>query len=142
MAKAASPVRFQQELMDSAAISGQVQHRSAVGQIEYWATIGRMLDDILEPETLLAVAAGFKRLSVETTEAPPIDADALFNQLDGQRKKRGRTQSGAGHQIAEGEVAYQSAVDHPGLLEQIRSNGERTVGQFENGVFIPIKGSK
>ena len=135
MAKSASPVRFQQELMDSAAISGQVHHRSAVGQIEYWASIGRMLDDILEPETLLAVSAGFKRLSVETNETPAIDPDELFNQLDAQRN-----QSGAGHAIAEGEVAYQSSVDHPGLLEQLQANGERTVGQFENGVFTPLKG--
>ncbi len=135
MAKSASPVRFQQELMESAAISGQVHHRSAVGQIEYWATIGRMLDDILEPETLLAVAAGFKRLTVETTESPAIDPDALFDQLEKQRNQRG-----AGHPIAEGEVAYQSSADHPGLLEQVQANGERTVGQFENGVFIPLKG--
>jgi len=137
MAKAASPVRFQQELMDSAAISGQVHHRSAVGQIEYWATIGRMLDDILEPETLLAVSAGFKRLRVETTEPPTIDPDALFNQLDAQRSE-GRV----GHQIAEGEVAYQSSADYPGLLEQLQPNGDRTVGQFENGVFTPLRASE
>ncbi|MEL0084155.1 MAG: hypothetical protein VW985_14105 [Gammaproteobacteria bacterium] len=134
MSKAASPVRLQKELLEAATISGQIHHRSAVGQIEHWATIGRMLDDLLDPETLLAVSAGFKRLSVEVAEVQAIDPDQLFNQLEEQRSG-GRVV----HASGEGEVAYQSSADHPGLIEQIQHNGERTVGRFEEGVFTPLK---
>lgn len=134
MGKASSPVRFQKELMESAAISGQVHHRSAVGQIEYWATIGRMLDDILEPETLLAVTSGFKRLTVENTDSNRIDPDELFSQIEARRNQGELT-----HVIPEDSVAYQASIDHPGLLERLQPNGEISVGQFENGRFVPLE---
>ena len=132
MGKAASPVRFEKELLESAALSGQVHHRSAVGQIEYWASIGRMVDDILDPDTLLAINSGFKRLSVESTESVTVNADQLFEQIEQQRG-----QGGDIHQVATGNVAYQRCDNHPGMLEQVQANGDVVVGNFENGEFTP-----
>lgn len=43
MAKAKSPIRLDQSLMDSAASVAKVAHRSAAEQIELWADIGRTL---------------------------------------------------------------------------------------------------
>ncbi|MBL4623209.1 MAG: hypothetical protein JKY89_12510 [Immundisolibacteraceae bacterium] len=132
MGKAASPVRFEKELLESAALSGQVNHRSAVGQIEYWATIGRMVDDILDPDTLLAINSGFKRLTVEPAKPVTVNADQLFEQIEQQRQ-----QGTATHPIAAGTVAYQRSDSHPGMLEQVQSNGDLIVGSFENGEFKP-----
>ena len=36
MAKAISPIRLQNELMESAKVVGALMHRSAAEQIEYW----------------------------------------------------------------------------------------------------------
>ena len=132
MGKAASPVRFDKELLESAALSGQINHRSAVGQIEYWATIGRLVDDILDPDTLLAINAGFKRLSVEPAAPVTVNADQLFEQIEQQRQQGTTT-----HPIAAGAVGYQRSDSHPGLLEQVHPNGDLIVGSFENGEFKP-----
>ena len=50
MPKAASPVRLQEELMESARISGSIQHRSAAKQIEYWADLGRKVSKAIDPD--------------------------------------------------------------------------------------------
>ena len=132
MGKAASPVRFEKELLESAALSGQVHHRSAVGQIEYWASIGRMVDDILDPDTLLAINAGFKRLTVEPAESVTVNADQLFDQIEHQRG-----QDNQAHPVTAGHVAYQRCDSAPGMLEQVQANGDVIVGSFENGEFKP-----
>ena len=62
MAKAASPVRLEKELMEAAARSGERLHRSAAEQVEYWADIGRTVDASVSPDSLLEVAAGLARL--------------------------------------------------------------------------------
>lgn len=36
---------------------------------------------------------------------------------------------------------YQAVPGHPGYLEQITSEGRRTIGTFENGVFLPNENS-
>ena len=41
MAKSPSPVRLQEELMQSATQAGARHHRSAAEQIEYWAEIAQ-----------------------------------------------------------------------------------------------------
>ncbi|MCF8003822.1 MAG: ParD-like family protein [Chromatiaceae bacterium] len=37
MRKSASPIRLQEDLMQSASLAGSQLHRSAAEQIEYWA---------------------------------------------------------------------------------------------------------
>ncbi len=58
MPKAASPIRLQAELMRTATIAGQRQHRSTAEQIKYWAAIGRSLAKIIDQDTLLELSAG------------------------------------------------------------------------------------
>jgi hypothetical protein len=41
MAKAASPIRLQEELMQAAESTAKRFHRSTAEQIEYWADLGR-----------------------------------------------------------------------------------------------------
>ena len=65
MPKSASPVRLQQELMQSATLAGARHHRSAAEQIEYWATLGRQVAGVLDPDKLLDVLSGLAAVRVE-----------------------------------------------------------------------------
>ena len=133
MAKAASPVRLQQELMEAATVAGQQLHRSATEQIEYWADLGRRIAGVLDPLKLAEIASGVATLRVEPVNASPIDPDALFATLEDRRSL--------------GELAplvttayprYQASTTHPGYLEQLDAEGRRTVGMFQSGIFTPL----
>ena len=133
MAKAASPIRLQKALMESARVSGSVLHRSAAEQIEYWADIGQKVSRIVDPEILLAVKAGLARLTVEKVESTAVDPEAVFTSLDTDRE------SGAlASAIAEqSPIRYQASKTNPGLLEHVDPAGNVEVGQFINGEFVP-----
>ena len=133
MAKATSPVRLQQELMDAATRAGAVLHRSAAEQVEYWAAIGRQVAHFLTGETLVEVAAGLARLTVEPTPAPPIEPSAVFAQLE-----RDRESGELVHAVTTVWPRYQAAPGHPGCLEQIQADGTHTLGHFVDGAFAPL----
>ena len=134
MAKAASPVRLQQDLMQAASVAGERHHRSAAEQIEYWASIGRSVAKVLNPDSLLAVTTGLARLNVEPVVAPTLDPQDVFTALEYDRRAGGLAASVTG-----AEVRYQASATHSGQLERIDADGRITVGQFSNGVFIPTE---
>ncbi len=134
MAKAASPVRLQADLMEAAALSGKRFHRSSAEQIEYWASIGRGVGEVLNPDSLLAVTAGLARVIVEPVIASPLDPDQVFSVLERDRKSGALAQS-----VSQSTVRYQASDSHPGQLEQITNDGTITIGQFKEGVFTPLE---
>lgn len=135
MPKAASPVRLQEELMESARISGSVQHRSAAEQIEYWADIGRKVSKTIDTDTLLAVKAGLVRIVVEHVKSEAVDPESVFAALNADRESGTLASS-----IAEkSPIRYQASRSKPGLLEQVDQEGNSVVGQFVDGEFIPAK---
>lgn len=133
MAKAASPVRLQEDLMQAAAATGERLHRSAAQQIEYWASIGRSVSNVLTPDSLLAVSAGLVTLKVEPVIAPTLDPDQVFAALE-----RDRQAGSLAASVTTSSVRYQASTAHPGQLEQINADGQVVIGQFANGVFIPM----
>jgi len=133
MAKAASPVRLQAELMQAASTAGQRQHRSAAEQVEYWAALGRSIAKVVDPDSLLAISTGLARLKIEPVDPPPIDPDAVFASLE-----RDRETGTLADSIPAGTVRYQASVTHPGALEQITAAGRVSVGRFSNGKFNPL----
>jgi len=132
MPKAASPVRLQEELMESARVSGSVQHRSAAEQIEYWADIGRKVSKTIDPETLLAVEAGLVRIVVEQVQSEAVDTESVFAALDADRKS-GKLASAVAEKSP---IRYQASRIKRGLLEQVDSEGNSVGGQFINGEFV------
>lgn len=130
MAKAPSPIRLQEELMQAARSTGQRWHRSAAEQIEYWASLGRSVAAAVDPDKLLAVNAGLARLRVEPIRAPSIDPEAVFAALESDRNSGALQQS-----LPKGPARYQASASHPGLLERIGRDGRISLGQFSNGVF-------
>jgi hypothetical protein len=134
MAKASSPIRIQSDLMSNAAVLGKLHHRSAAEQIEYWASIGQKVESLLDPETLLQIKAGLLRVKLEQVNAPPVSADWVFGNLD-MKRSTGELKS----EVSQHKVRYQASTAHPGMLEQIDAKGKIRLGQFDNGVFTPLK---
>ena len=133
MPKAASPVRLQAELMQSATMAGRRQHRSAAEQIEYWASIGRSVSKIINQDTLLEISAGLVRLKIEPVVSLAIAPEEVFSDLERDRKT-GRLEAS----VTTSSVRYQISTRHPGQLEQVLPDGRVIVGQFHNGVFTPL----
>ena len=133
MAKAASPVRLQEELMESARVDGSVQHRSAAEQIEYWADIGRKVSRRIDPDVLLAVDAGLARITVEKVKSAAVDPQSVFAALDADRVSGVLASAIAG----QSPVRYQASKSNPGLLERMDPAGKTLLGTFIDGDFVP-----
>lgn len=130
MAKAASPIRLQDDLMKSAKLAGQRFHRSAAEQIEYWADIGRSLSKIIDPDKLISIRSGLSRINIEAVYAKPINPESVFVNLEISQKNGELTK-----QVSSNSFKYQVSYSHPGYLEKIK-NGKVIVGKFKNGEFI------
>ena len=133
MAKAAFPIRLQEELMQAAELVAKRFHRSTAEQLEYWADLGRKVSTTLDPDTLLSISAGLTKIKTEPVYSSPIDADKVFQTLE-QDRKAGLLQSTVTNSIRK----YQVSAKHLGYLEKIDSDGKTTTGKFENGQFIAL----
>jgi len=131
MPKAQSPVRLQQDLMDSATEAGRLLHRSAAEQVEYWATIGRTMQNIVGVDTMLDIMAGAVKIKLEDAPQVHIDPNDVFADIEQQRKN-----DALAPPLLPGEVRYQASRSQPGYLEQVSEQGT-VVGKFEEGVFKP-----
>jgi len=131
MAKALSPVRLQDDLMQAAKSTGKRFHRSTAEQIEYWADIGRKVSTVLDPDTLISIATGLTQVKVEPIYGKPIDPDDVFNLLEAQRQQGTLAQT-----VTVSAIKYQSSLTQPGYLERIDQVGNILVGQFKNGEFV------
>ncbi len=134
MAKAASPIRLQQSLMKAAAQTGARFHRSTAEQVEYWADLGRRVSSVLDPDSLLSVISGLARVQVEPIYGQAVSPDAVFEELEQQRKQGTLSEAITGNTLR-----YQASSTHPGYLEQITPEGTIKVGQFQNGQFVPAE---
>ena len=119
--------------MQSAALAGARQHRSAAEQIEYWAALGQQVAGVLDPDKLLDVASGLAALKVEPITAAAVVPEQVFAALEQQRRSGQLSQSVSG-----ASLRYQASKAQPGLLEEIRPNGNRRLGRFCNGLFEPV----
>ncbi len=133
MAKAASPIRLQTELMQAAKLIGEQEHRSAAEQVEYWASLGRKIARLVNPDALLEVAAGLARIKVEPTVGQPVDPKAVFAAVEARRLSGTLAQ-----EVTTATTIYQASTTHPGYLEQLDKQGNRAVGTFQNGVFTAL----
>ncbi len=135
MAKAASPIRLQEELMQAAESTARRFHRSTAEQIEYWADLGRSVSSTIDPDVLLSVLSGLTTIKTEPVISVPIAPDDVFEALENDRK------AGTLHNtVTSSAVRYQVSLEYPGHLEQIDPDGNITTGQFEHGQFIVLNG--
>jgi hypothetical protein len=135
MAKAASPIRLQEELMQAAESTAKRFHRSTAEQIEYWADLGRSVSSTLDPDVLLSILSGLTTIKTEPVISLPIDPGEIFEVLENDRKD-GTLQN----TITSSAFRYQASLEHLGYLEQIEPDGNITTGRFEHGQFIVLNG--
>lgn len=137
MAKAASPIRLQKELMQAAQSTAKRYHRSTAEQIEYWADLGRTVASTLDPDVLLSVSSGLSIIKTEPVISLPIDPDSVFQALE-----KDREAGILANRVTTSAIRYQTSIKHPGYLEKIDLNGDITTGQFEKGEFILLSESE
>jgi len=133
MAKSASPIRLQEDLMKAAESAAGRFHRSTAEQIEFWAELGRSVADTLDPDVLLSVKSGLSRIKVEPVYGEPVDPEAVFGTLETQRKNGTLSK-----QVTNAAFRYQISAKHPGYLDRIDRQGNINTGRFVDGQFIPL----
>lgn len=131
MAKSQSPIRLQEDLMKAASAAGEHMHRSTAEQIEYWASIGRSVSSLVDPNKVLDILAGLATLEVKQVDNINIDFDDVVDGLEEDRKS-GRLNAAVS---APDEVAYQVCPSKPGYLEEIHPDGTVKIGKFVMGEF-------
>ncbi len=131
MAKASSPVRLEASLMDAAGLTGSIEHRSAVQQVEHWASLGRMIERMVSPSNLTRVASGVSMINVSDIKGKAIDPDALFQALEVDRVAGKLSQKVTNSD----SIRYQKSLSREGFLDQIHPDGTTVVGSFKSGIF-------
>jgi len=134
MPKSASPIRLSQSLMELAVSKATLQHRSTAEQIEYWAAIGRQVENILSPEHLLKLNAGLLRLRIEQAPDTDVSGDAVFKRLISLQKSGELARS-----VSDVWPRYQASEKHPGYLERVNQSGKVELGSFKNGQFKAVR---
>lgn len=119
------PVKLSDSLVLDARIAAKVVERSIAGQVEYWAKLGRAVEQLIQGPQAMALC--------RNAAARPLSA--CLESVD----------SAAGRQrVAEFLQSqpfphYEPHPDEPGLLVRIEESGRRTVGRFVNRQFQPVR---
>lgn len=128
---ATKSIRLNADLIFQAQSAAGVQHRSIPNQVEFWATLGRIISSVIGIEDAFAVLQGLKVLRVEPTQTVSIDSDTVFNDLEADRVK-----GFADKPITSAPFYFEASNKKPGLLDRVDSQtGERKTGKFTNGEF-------
>src|SRR5580658_4178375 len=116
------PVKLSDALVLEARIAAESRQRSIAGQVEYWASLGRSMEDLLDGATQrrLLNGSGTQSLShlLETVEKP-----------EGRKRLKAHLES----------EPFPHFEQHPAdkrLLIRIEANGARSVGRFVNRQFV------
>lgn len=133
MAKAASPIRLQENLMQAAELTAKRFHRSTAEQVEYWADLGRAVSSSLDPDVLLSISSGLTVIKTEPVFSSPIAPNHVFKALEDDREQGLLTDA-----VTASVVKYQVSTTHAGLLEKVEQDGSITIGQFNEGQFTAL----
>lgn len=71
------PVKLSQQLVEEAKESAKLFHRSLTGQIEHWATLGRVLEARLDGDNLASLLAEQESLKITQASHPHQRAELL-----------------------------------------------------------------
>jgi len=116
------PVKLSDGLVLDARLTGEVFQRSIAGQIEFWARLGRTLEESLNGRQVLALAK-------DKAATPLSELVAQIGTPEGQRRLDDHLRT----------LPFPHFAAHPaqaGLLIRTEENGTRTVGRFVNRQFV------
>jgi hypothetical protein len=119
------PVKLSDALVLDARIAGEAQERSIAGQVEFWAKLGKSVDQLLDGRQVRALRASG---AVQPLSEALADVDTP-----------------AGRKRVEDVLAsrpfphYRQHAGQPGLLVRIDEDGTETVGRFVNRAFTKVE---
>jgi hypothetical protein len=116
------PVKLSDALVLDARLSGEVFQRSIAGQVEYWARLGRTLEDSLNGRQVRA-------LRKTKTAVPLSELVATIGTPEGQRRL-------AEHLRSLPFPHFEAHPTEPGVLIRTEQDGTRTAGRFVNRQFV------
>jgi hypothetical protein len=131
----ANPMRLSRELVEAAEREAVIQSRSVPKQIEFWATLGKAVQDVIDYSDVLAVAQGLKKIRIEPVEFAAAAPEDVFAELEKSRKKGTLAED-----VTKAAFYYETSRSRPGMVDRVNSaTGERRTGRFQNGEFKVIR---
>jgi hypothetical protein len=119
------PVKLSDNLVLDARLAGEIIERSIAGQVEFWARLGRSVDQLLEGQQVMALCRN-------ADNRPLSELLATVNAPEGRQRL-------AAYLETLPFPHFQAHSDRPGLLEKIDEDGTRTIGRFVNRKFVPAR---
>jgi len=126
-----TPIRLDENLVHEAKLEGRPLKRSAPNQIEYWAEIGRQVENLISPNELLAITQGFAQLHIEDTPTQPVKPGKVFKAVD-----QDRAAGMLANKVTQSAIYYEASQTQPNMLDRVDASGFRETGHFRNGQFI------
>lgn len=132
----ANPLRLNPELVSAAERAGLVQKRSVPKQIEFWATLGKAVENVIDYSDIFAILQGLKKINIEPITSATADPEDVFAALE-----KHRAQGNIGERTTKAIIYYEASRGRPGLIDRVNSaTGERSTGHFSNGEFKTARG--
>jgi len=119
------PVKLSDGLVLDARLAGEVVERSIAGQVEFWARLGRGVEQLLQTPQVLALC--------RTGAAQPLSS--CLESVDSPEGRR----RVADFLRSQPFPHYEPYRAQPGLLVRIESDGRRSVGRFIKREFQRVK---
>lgn len=116
------PVKLSDELILDARTTGDMTERSIAGQIEFWARLGKALEELLNGHKVLALKRRGDRKALSEL------IDSVDSNSGNRRVSMYLDQLPYPH--------YEVAPGKPGFFIRIDEDGTRTIGKFANRAFI------
>lgn len=130
------PIRISDEMMHLAEADSVLSKRTPPKQIEFWAEIGRRIEQQLTQSDLTVLLQGFAKVSLAPPGPVHVDPQAVFDQVEAMRDN-----ATLADDITRAAVRYETSPSHPGYIDRL-TNGQRETGRFHNGEFVPLSASE
>ncbi len=127
-----SPIRLDNNLVKEADSVGKLYKRSTPRQIEYWAELGKAVEQSLNADDLIAIRQGLSLINVLPKDAQAVASADVFADLE-----QDRDAGDLSRKVSTAAINYQTSKTRPGMLDQIQVDGTVISGIFKDGVFIP-----
>ena len=125
-------LRLNDDLVHEAETEALIHKRTPPKQIEYWAQIGKVVARSASSSDLLALMQGFAQVQVNHRPSMPIDPSKVFAAVE-----QARADGNLHHNVSQAQVRYEVSRTRPGMLDRVLPDGQREIGHFCNGEFVP-----
>ena len=128
----ANPLRLNPNLIRQAEAASHLYKRSTPKQIEFWAELGRSIEQYVSTSDMVALRQGLLTLKLEPISSQTVAPDQVFNTLEKDRKTKKLSAN-----VTQATIYYEASPSQPGMLDKVDTTSEvRETGYFDNGEFV------